>query len=203
MKGANVRMNEFPAVYSEAAAQWMDRLRLKCWDTYEHSVRVCWIASKMTPKLGLDAEQGERLLWGCLLHDIGKIELPDELLRETGPLNATQMAAMRRHPVIGARLLSECGVEAEEIVMTVRHHHERWDGMGYPNGLEGASIPYFARVCAVIDAFDCMMSDRPYRRRLEWSAAERELKVNADRQFDGRIVEMLLDLAPRLRMMYE
>ena len=109
--------------------------------------------------------------YGFLLHDVGKIGIPDEILLKPGPLSPAERRKMETHTVLGEAMLSGCRVPEGEGLKIVRSHHERWDGRGYPDGLAGDEIPLGARIFAVADALDAMTSHRPYRQRLSWSAA--------------------------------
>jgi HD-GYP domain-containing protein (c-di-GMP phosphodiesterase class II) len=137
--------------------------------------------------MGLPSEKLEVLHRGGLLHDIGKIGVPRELLDLHGQLTPEQMAAVRRHPVIGARILEPIRAFAPALPIVLQHH-ERWDGGGYPQGLSGTEIDPLARVVAVADSFDAMASARPYRAGLEFSVIVREIVEGAGRQFDPEVV---------------
>jgi HD-GYP domain-containing protein (c-di-GMP phosphodiesterase class II) len=127
----------------------------------------------------------------ALLHDIGKIGMPDEILRKPGRLDAHELAIMREHPVIGERILRHVpGLET--VARAVRHEHERWDGTGYPDGLAGEAIPLSSRITLVCDAYHAMTSARPYRAALDHEEAAEELRRGAGTQFDPAIVTALL-----------
>src|SRR5204863_8970159 len=128
------------------------------------------------------------LEYGFLLHDIGKIGIPDSVLDKAGPLNPAERRLMRRHTLIGSELLAEVPLLEGEGLQVVRSHHERWDGQGYPDGLVGAEIPPAARIFAVADTLDAMTTDRPYRRRCTWDQAVDEILRESGRQFDPRVV---------------
>jgi HD-GYP domain-containing protein (c-di-GMP phosphodiesterase class II) len=127
-----------------------------------------------------------------MLHDVGKVAVPDEILRKAGPLTASEFGEIRRHSRIGAELVARVeGLDA--IVPWILHSHEHFDGSGYPDGLSGGGIPLASRILLVADAFDAMTSDRPYRDALSREAALRELEEHAGSQFDPGCVELLLD----------
>lgn len=168
--------------------------------THEHVIRSVEYASKIIQKL---REQGslikvedadeEVLIAGILLHDIGKIFTPKEILYKPGPLTDEEKEVMRRHPVDGAEILGRiAGLRA--MAENVRHHHERYDGGGYPDGLKGDAIPLGARIAAVVDAFDAMISDRPYRKAIPIEEAIEELARNRGTQFDARVVDVFIEL---------
>ena len=126
-----------------------------------------------------------------MLHDIGKLGVPDAILQKPGALDAEEWQEIRRHPEIGARILEHANLA--DIAEWVRAHHERVDGRGYPAGLAGAAIPTEARILAVVDAYEAMTADRPYRRSLGAHAAEAELRRAAGTQFDAEVVEALIE----------
>lgn len=151
--------------------------------TFEHSVRVADLAVRFGRYLGLEGEDLQALEVGGLLHDLGKIGVPDAVLLKRGPLNRAERALLERHPAIGCAIVEPLGLP-EEALAVVRHHHERWDGMGYPQGLVAGDIPLVARVASLADAWDAMLSSRPYRPRLGKQRARREVRDNAGGQFD-------------------
>lgn len=124
-----------------------------------------------------------------LLHDIGKIGISDSLLNKPSPLREEEYELIKEHPIIGEQIVKE--IKFLELgVPLIRHHHERYDGKGYPDGLEGEKIPLLARILTVADAFDAMVSTRPYRRALTFGEAKKELEQKAGTQFDPRIVKI-------------
>jgi diguanylate cyclase (GGDEF)-like protein len=159
--------------------------------TGDHSESVVDLAAKVGEALALDAEQVGRLRTVALLHDIGKVGVPDEILHKPGPLDEREWEIMRQHPVIGERIIRAIpGMGA--VARSVRHEHERWDGQGYPDGLTGEEIPIEARIILACDAYHAMVSDRPYRQAMEHRAAIAELTANAGTQFDPQVVEALV-----------
>ncbi len=166
--------------------------------THDHVVRSVDYAAKILQKLRqqgvhIGESQEEGLLAGILLHDIGKIFTPKEILYKPGPLTDDEWAIMRRHPVDGAEVLQQI-MGLKEMAMNVRHHHERYDGAGYPEGLKGEEIPLGARIAAVVDAFDAMVSDRPYRKAISIEQAVAELKRCRGTQFDPVVVDAVVAL---------
>jgi HD-GYP domain-containing protein (c-di-GMP phosphodiesterase class II) len=135
----------------------------------------------------MDADELELLELAARLHDVGKLGVPDTILQKPGPLDEAEWAVMRRHPEWGAEMVGSVP-GLEELGMLVGHHHERWDGHGYPNGIEGESIPLASRVISVCDAFEAMISDRPYRASLTVGDALAELETGAGSQFDPAVV---------------
>jgi putative nucleotidyltransferase with HDIG domain len=160
--------------------------------TRGHSDRVADYARAIAERLGLAGEQCTALEMAAYLHDIGKIGISEEILRKPGALGDEEMAVMRHHPLIGASILRPVAFPWP-IAPVVRHHHERYDGTGYPAGLAGEEIPMLARILTVADAYEAMTSDRPYRAGRTASEAVGELKRCASLQFDPRAVEALID----------
>jgi putative nucleotidyltransferase with HDIG domain len=148
-----------------------------------HGRRAAFYATLLADRLCLSAEEKRRARIAAFLHDIGKVGVPAELLARRGPLDDNERRGVERHTEVGARLLAPLGL-GEELVAAVRHHHERWDGRGYPDGLAGESIPLAARIVQVADAFDAMTNDRPWRRARTQASALAELRREAGSQFD-------------------
>jgi diguanylate cyclase (GGDEF)-like protein/putative nucleotidyltransferase with HDIG domain len=154
-----------------------------------HSQRVAQLAVRIATRLGLDREQTELIRLAASLHDLGKLALPEDLLRKPGPLTAPERLVLERHAQIGYRMLDSLGIDP--VADWVLHHHERWDGTGYPDGLAGGEIPLGARIIFVADAFDAMTSDRIYRDRRSSAEALAELCECAGSQFDPAVVDAL------------
>jgi len=162
--------------------------------THDHSERVSRFAHWLGERLGLSSEDLGTLRIAGLLHDIGKLGVRDETLYKNGSLSEDEFDRVRLHPVMGARILAGIGALAE-VVPIVLHHHEHYDGSGYPDHLAGEAIPFGARVIAVVDAFDSMISDRPYRPALSVSEALRRLQQSANTQLDAALVSNWCALA--------
>jgi diguanylate cyclase (GGDEF)-like protein/putative nucleotidyltransferase with HDIG domain len=156
-----------------------------------HSLAVGELAGRLAVRLGLDPATAELMRLAGRLHDIGKLAIPEEILRKQGPLSEDERRLLERHCQIGFRMLDSLGVEP--VASWVLHHHERWDGSGYPSGLAGEEIPLGARIIFVADAFDAMTSDRVYRPGVSPEAALTELGRCAGSQFDPEIVAALRD----------
>jgi len=162
--------------------------------TRGHSQRVSVLARNIAEGIGLSSRDADVIAQAGLLHDIGKIGIPEAVLGKPGKLDAAEWELMRRHPVIGAQIVAPFEFFAAGMVI-VRHHHERWDGSGYPDGLCGTAIPLGARVVAVADVYDALTSARPYRDALSHETAIRYLMEEAGRTLDADIVATLVSLA--------
>jgi HD-GYP domain-containing protein (c-di-GMP phosphodiesterase class II) len=159
--------------------------------TGSHSARVSAMAGRVAARLGLDDETIELTRLAASLHDVGKLAIPEELLRKPSGLTDSERLVLQRHPQIGFRMLDGLGVDP--VAEWVLHHHERWDGGGYPSGLSGDSIPLGARIIFVADAFDAMTSERVYRDKLSDEEALEEIQRCAGAQFDPDVVDAFAD----------
>jgi HD-GYP domain-containing protein (c-di-GMP phosphodiesterase class II) len=161
--------------------------------TRGHSERVGAWGGRIAAALGLPAEEIDTITQAGLLHDIGKIGVPEAVLRKRGPLEESEWALMRNHPIVGAQIVAPFEFFAGG-ALVIRHHHERWDGSGYPDGLTGTTIPLGARIVAVADVFDALASDRPYRPALPTDTVLAYLAEEAGRSLDADVVAVLLGL---------
>jgi putative two-component system response regulator len=161
--------------------------------TEGHLQRMASYSVQLGRALGLGGHELTLLRYGGILHDIGKIAVAESVLRKPESLNEAEWAEMRKHPVIGEKICAPLRF-ADEVGPIILHHHERWDGTGYVDGLSGEAIPLLARIVSVVDAFDAMTSDRPYRRSLSWEAATQELEAGAGSQWDPTIIADFLAL---------
>lgn len=159
--------------------------------THGHSERVTSYAMEMAEYMSLPSDQMDALRVACLLHDLGKIGVPDNVLNKQGSLTREERQVVQQHPSVAGNILRRAP-QLDAIIPGVIFHHERWDGAGYPDGLSGESIPLVARILAVADAFDAMTSDRPYRKGMSIEDALVELRANAGKQFDPRLVEAFI-----------
>jgi len=164
--------------------------------TSAHTERCSWYATKLTEELGLGEEEASIVRLASLLHDIGKLAVPDEVLFKPGPLNEDEWTQMKQHPAAALHLLDQIHSIADA-TPAILHHHEHFDGSGYPDGLAGDDIPLASRMLLVTDAFDAMTTDRPYRKAMPVEAATEELKRNSGGQFDPVIVEAFLRILAR------
>ena len=158
-----------------------------------HTDRCTWYTAKLAKELGLREEETSAARLAALLHDIGKLVIPDHVLSKPGPLDEDEWVQMRQHPTTALHMLSHTDSLADAIP-TILHHHEHFDGSGYPDGLAGDEIPMTSRMILVIDAFDAMTTDRPYRKAMPVDAAIEELRRNSGSQFDAEVVEAFLKI---------
>jgi hypothetical protein len=162
--------------------------------TGTHSRSVVVLAHQVGEAMGLDDSTLRDIEFGALLHDVGKISVPNEILNKPGRLTDEEMAVMRLHTLDGEAMLNRIGGTLEQAGVVVRSHHERYDGRGYPDGLRGEEIPVAARVITACDAFNAMTTDRPYRSALSLTEATRELRAESGKQFDPAVVEALVGI---------
>jgi len=188
-----VRMDSERVIFALAAAA-----EAKDAYTESHTQRVANTAVHLGTRLGLQESDLVALYRGGLIHDIGEIGVPDAILRKPGPLNAEEERRMRAHAVIGERIARPLPSVADTLAI-IRHHHERFDGGGYPDGLSGHKIPLLARIVSVCDAYDALASDRPYRVRLNPEDAIETLMRGAGQQWDRELVSLLLSELPAIR----
>lgn len=171
----------------------VNTLRMKDGFTLNHCYNVAFYASLLGAKVGVDAEQLEQLKISALLHDIGKIAIPDSILLKPGRLTDDEFSVIKQHPAIGYELLKDLP-DVQKILPVVRWHHERIDGSGYPDGLSGDDIPLLVRIVSLADAFDAMTSTRVYRHSLPVFEVRRQLEINGGKQFDGQLVQAFLQM---------
>jgi putative nucleotidyltransferase with HDIG domain len=163
----------------------------------EHSKGVVMLALTVGRQLGLDARDSRQLEFGSLLHDIGKLRTPDEIINKPGKLTDEEWAIIKRHPEDGQAMLDRIGGVLAEVGLVVRHHHERWDGDGYPDGIAGEAIPLAARIICACDAYSAMTTNRSYRKAMPVAEAVAELRKCAGTQFDPTVVEALVVVVER------
>jgi response regulator RpfG family c-di-GMP phosphodiesterase len=187
------------SAYRETVMALASALESKDTGTRAHSQRVQLYALELARMLDRDLLDDPSTEYGFLLHDVGKIGIPDRILQKPRPLSPAEERLMRTHTVLGEQVLSGVAFFHGEGLNVVRSHHERWDGAGYPDGLGGTDIPLAARVFAVADALDAMTSDRPYRRARRWVDAGRELVQQSGKQFDPDVVRGFVAGESRLR----
>lgn len=161
--------------------------------TYEHSRRVATYAQRLSRYLGWSRREARDLALAALVHDLGKTWIANDILNKSAALSDDERRTMERHPVIGARILIGCDVHPF-YVETVLHHHEAWNGLGYPTGLQGEEIPLSARILTVADTYDALTSQRPYKAPISDEVARERLLCSSGEQFDPTVVQAFLHL---------
>lgn len=190
---------------SEHIQSIFQTLGFRRYETFQHSKRVAAYCRLLAERCGVPAEQLDRIELGALLHDIGKIGIPRNVLLKPGKLSEEEWKVMRVHPTIGYRLMARFD-ELNEEAELIYDHHERFDGAGYPRGLEGEAIPVGARLFAIVDALDAITSDRPYRAGASFAKAREEIVRMSGTQFDPKPAEVFLSIPDqdleRIRLLY-
>jgi putative nucleotidyltransferase with HDIG domain len=161
--------------------------------TSGHAARVQEYAVSLAKEIGMSERKIENIRKAAILHDIGKIGIDDSILKKSGSLTAAEYSMIKQHPVIGAEILKDVDF-LKEITEIIRHHHERYDGKGYPDGLKGDAIPIEAAILAIADVYDAMTSNRPYRSAMEKDVALREIRQNAGTQFDPILADKFVQI---------
>ena len=189
--------------YRETVVALARALESKDGVTGAHSERVRRYATKLAAAVDRSILEEPGLEYGFILHDVGKIGIPDFILRKREALTVSERRLLETHPVLGEQMIGDGALLRGEGARVVRSHHERWDGTGYPDGLRGAEIPLGARIFAAADALDAMTSDRPYRRARSWDDAVAEIVASSGSQFDPTVVSAFRDREPELRAVYD
>ncbi|MFL6011131.1 MAG: HD domain-containing phosphohydrolase [Gaiellaceae bacterium] len=185
--------------YRQTAIALADALEARDPVTGLHAVRVQRYAAELVPGVEPRLLDDQSVEYGFLLHDIGKVGIPDAILGKEGPLSSAERRIVEQHTVIGEAILSNVTLLDGEGLKVVRSHHERWDGTGYPDGLAGTGIPIAARIFALVDAMDAMTTERPYRQAMSWETAIDEVLLQSGKQFDPRIVAAFAQREGRMR----
>ena len=165
--------------------------------TVGHSERVARYAVSIAKEMNLDTEDVDRVFWGSIVHDIGKLSIPEYILLKPTKLSKEEYEVIKRHPVAGEEMIKGYPW-LDNIRPIVRNHHERWDGLGYPDGLKGEEIPFEVRIVSVADTFDAMTSDRAYRKGLPLSDAIKEIQEQTGKQFDPEIAKVAVKILPEV-----
>ena len=177
---------------------YLDKIYSKDPITCQHCGKAAEYARSLGQKLDLTIEEIEQLSEAAFLHDIGKIKVPDDILLKASALTAEEYEVIKCHPSWGAELLedeAQGDVQRKDVAEIVRYHHERYDGKGYPEGLPGEKIPFFAQIIAIVDAFDAMTSNRPYRSAMSVTKAKGILVEERGKQFHPWLVDQFIKLA--------
>lgn len=185
------RNQELQASYETTLEGWSHALDLRDKETEGHTLRVTELTLRIARAMGFSAEQLVHVRRGALLHDIGKMGVPDQILHKPGPLTEEEWRSMKRHPELAYELLSPIQYLAPALDIP-HYHHEKWDGTGYPDGLKGEEIPLAARIFAVVDVYDALTSDRPYRASWSKEQALAYIRSEAGRHFDPTVVDIFL-----------
>jgi putative two-component system response regulator len=168
-------------------------------ETGMHVIRMSHVSGRIALEMGMDSGFAEQLVHAAPMHDIGKIGIPDQVLLKPGKLDDEELAVMRTHPQLGADILDKSTSALIKLAHTVAlYHHEKWDGTGYPFGMKGEEIPLEARIVAVADVFDALLSKRPYKEAWPVEKAVEEIKSQVNRHFDPQVVEAMLSCLPDL-----
>ena len=178
---------ELKHAYDTTLEGWATALDLRDHDTEGHSRRVTEMTIRLAHAMGIDEREIIHIQRGAILHDIGKVGIPDYILNKPGPLTDEEWEKMKQHPVYSRRLLSKIPYLQKALEIPYSHH-ERWDGSGYPDGLAGERIPLAARIFAVVDVWDALTSDRPYRKAWPVRKALNHIREQAGKHFDPQVV---------------
>jgi PAS domain S-box-containing protein/putative nucleotidyltransferase with HDIG domain len=182
---------ELARAYDATIEGWSRALDFRDHETEGHSRRVANMTLRLANALGIDPSEHQALRRGALLHDIGKMGIPDDILRKQGPLSPSEWEVMRSHPVIAYEMLNPIDYLSQSLVIP-HYHHEKWNGKGYPEGLEGEMIPLAARIFAVVDVWDALSNDRPHRKAWEKDNVINYIKTNSSTHFDPKIVNVFI-----------
>ena len=179
--------------YDLTLEAWAKVLEYRDRETEGHSRRLIGLSTRLAEAVGLSSEEITQLRRGALLHDIGKLAIPDEILLKPGQLSDAERQHLQQHPLYAKQMISEISF-LQPCIEVAYSHHERWDGMGYPQGLKGTEIPLLARIFAVVDQWDALTSDRPYRNAWSRESVIAYMKENAGKIYDPEIVHVFLKL---------
>src|SRR5689334_1262289 len=184
---------ELRKTYDLTLGAWAKVLEYRDKETEGHSRRLVELSARLAQALGLPTEEIDQLRRGALLHDIGKLAIPDEILLKPGALNDAERRMMEQHPAYAKQMLAQVPF-LQPCVEVAYNHHERWDGLGYPQGLKGEAIPLTARIFAVVDQWDALTSDRPYRKAWTRENVIAYLHENAGKIYDPEVVDIFLTI---------
>jgi ribonuclease P protein subunit RPR2 len=196
-KQERTRAQELQRSYTATVSALSNAVEARDAYTGQHAERVSFYGMQIATVVGLRVDEVTRLQFGFLLHDIGKVAIPDAILYKPDRLTDEERALMEQHPLIGAEIVGRVEFLAESVEV-VRSHHERWDGRGYPDGLAGEEIPLAARVFAVADVLDALTTDRPYRPRSSFPVAREMITAESGTHFDPQVIEAFNSLEDRV-----
>ena len=192
-KALHTAHNDLQEAYDRTIEGWVRALDLRDRETEGHTQRVTELTIKVAETLGFSAEELVHIRRGALLHDMGKMGIPDEILQKPGPLNEVEWEKMRQHPRYAYEMLSPITYLSPALEIPYCHH-ERWDASGYPRGLKGEGIPLVARLFSIIDVWDALCSDRPYRKKMPHREVIRYLREKSGQLFDPRLIDVFLSI---------
>jgi HD-GYP domain-containing protein (c-di-GMP phosphodiesterase class II) len=184
---------ELSAAYNATIEGWSKALDLRDKETEGHTKRVVDLTCELARSIGVEEKEIIHITRGALLHDIGKMGIPDNILNKTGPLSDEEWGLMRKHPEYAYEMLSPIAYLRPALDIP-HYHHERWDGSGYPEGLKGEQIPLSARIFAVVDVWDALRSNRPYRKAWSDEQALAYIIEHKDTHFDPKVVDIFMSL---------
>ena len=180
-------------VYENTLNGWATALELRDKETEGHSQRVTRLTLQLARKMGIHKDEFKSIRWGALLHDIGKMGIPDAILLKPGKLTPEEFERIKEHPLVAEKLLNDIPYLASATPIP-KYHHEKWDGSGYPYGLKGEEIPLPARIFAIIDVWDALLSERPYKKAWAQEEVIEYIKKNSGSHFGPRVVEVFLEI---------
>jgi HD-GYP domain-containing protein (c-di-GMP phosphodiesterase class II) len=189
----NQSQQDLLKAYDTTLEGWAKALELRDKETEGHSERVTRLTVRLAEAMGIQGEALVDIRRGALLHDIGKLGIPDAILHKNGGLNDQEMSVVRKHPMYAYDMLKGIGYLESALAIPV-FHHEKWDGTGYPQGLKGEAIPISARIFAIVDVWDALISDRPYRKALLREDVIAYLKDQSGRHFDPLVVDVFMQI---------
>ncbi len=189
LERTNVDLRE---AYDATIEGWAHALEIRDKETEGHSRRVESLTVEVAKKFGFGSEELVHIRRGVLLHDIGKMGVPDQILHKPGPLDENEWVIMKQHPVFAYDMLKSIDYLVPSLIIP-HYHHERWNGSGYPDGLKGEKIPLEARIFAVVDAWDALTSDRPYRKAWTQEETREYLRQQAGKEFDPQVIKVFLE----------
>jgi diguanylate cyclase (GGDEF)-like protein len=198
IKNAEDIMNEYKLLENESARSSIilslkKALEERDYETEEHAMRMANLSSLLGKKLKFNYNELNELRLLAILHDIGKISISDNIILKPDKLTPEEWEIIKKHPEVGYRL-AKSSRDLEQIAVGILHHHERWDGKGYPEGIKGKKIPVISRIVSIADAFDAMTNDRPYRKALSRDEAIEEIKREAGSQFDPTLAKLFIEI---------
>jgi putative nucleotidyltransferase with HDIG domain len=183
---------QIQATYSATLMALTQALETRDLETHGHSDRVTNLSLRIASKMNLSPKEIRNIQWGALLHDVGKIGIPDHILHKESALTEDEWVVMKKHSAIGYAMLKDIPF-LQPALEVVLHHHERFDGNGYPQSMKGNDIPLTARIFSIVDSFDAMTNNRPYRKKMSQADALAEIKRCSGTQFDPAIVEIFIE----------